>query len=462
MIVNDISKINLVDKFGNSISKKKILNDYKNINEITKNNGSKKLVFLLIENNYESIIFYISLLKSQNTIVLVNSKITENYLYKLIKLYKPNTIITKKNIEIKDYKAIYKLNNYNCYERNKKNNLKINKELFFLLTTSGSTGSSKFVRISYKNVEANTKSIIKFLNINNTDRLITTLPPDYTYGFSLLNTHLFMGSTIILNDYSVIQREFWKLLIKTKATTFGGVPYTFDLLKKIRFNNYKISSLKYITQAGGKLSNENHKYFFEILEKKKIKFIIMYGSTEATSRMSYLPWKDCGKKIGSIGIPIPGSSMEITKPDQKKIGEIIFKGKNVSLGYANSYKDLIKGNLNGGKLKTGDIGYKDSEGFFFIVGRKKRFLKLLGHRINLDELEIQLRKLINYKMIYCTGNDNELVVLIDDDNIRNNLLLCLLKEFKINKNLVKFKKFKNLSLTSSGKINYKELDENSK
>ena len=188
----------------------------------------------------------------------------------------------------------------------------------------------------------------------------------------------------------------------------------------------------------------------------------MYGSTEATSRMSYLPWKDCGKKIGSIGIPIPGSSMEINKPDQKKIGEIIFKGKNVSLGYANSYKDLIKGNLNGGKLKTGDIGYKDSEGFFFIVGRKKRFLKLLGHRINLDELEIQLRKLINYKMIYCTGNDNELVVLIDDNNIRNNLLLCLLKEFKINKNLVKFKKFKNLSLTSSGKINYKELDENSK
>ena len=120
MIVNDISKVNLIDKFGNSISKKKILNDYKNINEITNNNGSKKLVFLLIENNYESIIFYISLLKSQNTIVLVNSKITVNYLYKLIELYKPNTIITKQSIEIKDYKEIYKLLNYNCYERSKK------------------------------------------------------------------------------------------------------------------------------------------------------------------------------------------------------------------------------------------------------------------------------------------------------------------------------------------------------
>ncbi len=462
MIVNDISKINLIDKFGNSISKKQIFNDYKNIREITKNNGYRKLIFLLIENNYESIIFYLSLLKSQNTIVLVNSNITINYLYKLVALYKPNTIITKKNIEIKNYKEIYKLKNYYCFESTKKNILKINEELFFLLTTSGSTGSSKFVRISYKNVEANTKSIIKFLNINNKDRLITTLPPDYTYGFSLLNTHLCKGSTIVINDYSVIQREFWELLNKTKATTFGGVPYTFELLKKIRFDNYKISSLKYITQAGGKLSHENHRYFFEILAKKKVKFIIMYGATEATSRMSYLPWSDCRKKIGSIGIPIPGTTMEISRPDNKKIGEIIFKGKNVSLGYANSYKDLIKGNLNRGKLKTGDIGYKDNQGFYFIVGRKKRFLKLLGHRINLDELEIQLRELLNYKMIFCTGNDNELVVHTDQNNIQKELLLCLLKEFKINKNLVKFKKFNNLSLTNSGKINYKELNDNSK
>ncbi len=462
MIVNDISKINLIDKFGNAIPQKKICNDYNSIAEITKNNKFKKLIFLLIENNYESIIFYLSLLKSQNAIVLLNSNITTDNLYKLIGVYKPDTIITKKNIEIKNYSEIFKLENYYCIECNKKNNHKINKELFFLLTTSGSTGSSKFVRISYQNVKANTKSIVNFLNINKNDKLITTLPPDYTYGFSLLNTHLFKESTIIINDYSVLQREFWELLNKTKATTFGGVPYTFELLRKIRFENNKISSLKYITQAGGKLSNENHRYFFNILKKKKIKFIIMYGSTEATSRMSYLPWAECGKKIGSIGIPIPGSSMKINKPNKKKIGEIVFKGKNVSLGYANSHKDLIKGNLNKNKLKTGDIGYKDKQGFYFIVGRKKRFLKLLGHRINLDEIEIQLRKLLNYKMIFCTGNDNELVVLTDKDNIKNVLLMCLLKEFKINKNLVKLKKFTNLRLTNSGKINYKVLDEFSK
>jgi len=462
MIVNDISKINLIDKFGNLISKRTIREDLININEINKSYKFKKLVFLLIENNYESILFYISLLKSQNTIALINANIKTENLYELVKSYNPNTIVTKKNIEFKNYNQTLTFKNYYCYENKKKTNLNINDELFFLLTTSGSTGSSKYVRISYKNVEANTKSIVKFLKINNTDRLITTLPPDYTYGFSLLNTHLFKGSSIILNDYSIIQREFWDLLTKTKATTFGGVPYTFDLLKKIRFENYKISSLKYITQAGGKLSSESHKYFFDILKKKKIKFIIMYGATEATSRMSYLPWSDSGKKIGSIGIPIPGSSMEISKPDQKKIGEIVFKGQNVSLGYANSYKDLIKGDINRGKLKTGDIGYKDSQGFFYIVARKKRFLKLLGYRINLDELELKLRKLTNYKMIYCTGNDNELVIHLDNDKIKNNLLLCLIKEFKINKNLVKFKIFKDLSLTNSGKINYKKLDENSK
>ena len=462
MIVNDISKINLIDKFGNLISKQTIREDLININEINKSYKFKKLVFLLIENNYESILFYISLLKSQNTIALINANIKTENLYELVKSYNPNTIVTKKNFEFKNYNQALTFKNYYCYENKKKTNLNINDELFFLLTTSGSTGSSKYVRISYKNLEYNTKSIVKFLKINSDDKLITTLPPDYTYGFSLLNTHLFKGSSIVLNNYSIIQREFWELLKKTKATTFGGVPYTYELLKKIHFENYSFPSLKYLTQAGGKLSNENQKYFYKILKKKKIKLIIMYGATEATSRMSYLPWKFCQKKIGSIGIPIPGTKMEINNPDKNKIGEIIFKGKNVSLGYAKSYKDLSRGNLNKEKLNTGDIGYKDEDGFYFIVGRKKRFLKLLGHRINLDELEINLRKLLNHNLIFCTGNDNELIIISNQDKIKNQIFSSIVKEYKINKTLVKFKKFTNLSLTSSNKINYKKLDENSK
>ena len=187
----------------------------------------------------------------------------------------------------------------------------------------------------------------------------------------------------------------------------------------------------------------------------------MYGATEATSRMSYLPWSKCGSKIGSIGIPIPGAKMEIVSENKEKTGEILYKGKNVSLGYANSIKDLKKGDLNNGKLFTGDLGFKDKQGFYFIVGRKKRFLKIIGHRINLDELEIQLRVNLKYKKIYCTGNDNELIVLTDKKEISNNILNCLHKDFKINKNLVKLKFFDKISLTSSGKINYKVLNENS-
>ncbi len=462
MIVNDIRKIKLIDKFGNSVSRKIIFDDYSTIKTIFKKNRFKKLIFLLLENSYESIVFYLSLLKSGNTIALISSNIKLSSLSELVKIYKPNSIITKKKVDLKNYKEIYKLKDYSCFESNKEYNHDINEELFFLLTTSGSTGSSKFVRISYKNIENNTKSITNFLKITSQDKLITTLPPDYTYGFSLLNTHLFKGSTIILNDYSIVQRQFWELLKKTKATTFGGVPYTFDLLRMIGFEKYNLPSLNYITQAGGKLSSENHKYFFNILKRKKIKFIIMYGATEATSRMSYLPWPKCGKKIGSIGIPIPGAKMEIGVSDKKKIGEIVYKGKNVSLGYANSFKDLKKGDLNNGKLNTGDIGYKDNQGFYYIVGRKKRFIKLLGHRINLDELETQLRKLICFKGIYCTGNDNELIVLLAKINLRHKVLSCLNKEFKISKNLIKLKYFKKLSLTNSGKINYKTLNEKSK
>ena len=461
MIVEDISKVKLIDKFGETISKKKIINDYDELNNFFLKNKFKKLIFLLVDNSYPSIIFYISLLKSGHTITLINSNIKSQNLIDLINIYKPNDIITKRILDLNFYQEVYKLHGYNCYKIKKKKNHYINEELFFLLTTSGSTGSSKLVRLSYKNIESNTKSIVKFLSIKSSDKLITTLPPDYTYGFSQINTHLYKSSTIILNDYSIIQRDFWELLCKTQATTFGGVPYTYELLKKIKFENYNLSSLKYITQAGGKLSKENQKYFYNILKKKKIKLIIMYGATEATSRMSYLPWSKCKNKIGSIGIPIPGSKMEIIKPNNKKIGEILFKGTNVSLGYANSFKDLKKGDLNNGKLYTGDLGFRDNQGYYFIIGRKKRFLKIVGHRISLDELEIQLRNFLKYKSIYCTGTDNELVVLVGKKQIKNNLLNCLLKEYKINKNLIKIKFFNKIILTSSGKINYEAINENS-
>ena len=329
-----------------------------------------------------------------------------------------------------------------------------------MLTTSGTTGSSKFVRLSYQNILSNTKSICNFLKIKKSDVLITTLPVDYTFGFSQINTHLYKGSTIVLNKYSIIQKQFWNLLHQTKSTTFGGVPYTYELMKRLDISKFNIDSIKYLTQAGGKLDAEKQFYFFNLLKKNKSKFIIMYGSTEATSRMAFLPWSNCGDKLESIGKAIPGGKFKINYVSTnlgRKIGELIYYGKNVSLGYSNTCNDLHKGDENKGKLNTGDLAYADKDQFYYVVGRIKRFIKLFGHRINLDEIEQILRNKCKDENIFCKGNDKLLKVFLTNNEVVKKIEENLIKYFNINKSFFKIKLIKNIPLNNSGKIIYSKL-----
>ena len=192
---------------------------------------------------------------------------------------------------------------------------------------------------------------------------------------------------------SLIDKAFWVLLKTKEATTFGGVPYVYEMLKKLRFPRMDLPNLKILTQAGGKLSRELSEEFATICEQKGIRFLVMYGQAEAAPRMSYLPSEYAISKAGSIGIAIPGGEFWLVDdngnviPDSDTVGELIYKGDNVTMGYAASCEDLCKGDENGGVLKTGDMAKQDADGFYYIVGRKKRFLKLFGNRVNLDEVE---------------------------------------------------------------------------
>jgi acyl-coenzyme A synthetase/AMP-(fatty) acid ligase len=217
-----------------------------------------------------------------------------------------------------------------------------------------------------------------------------------------------------MNDYTLMNREFWQLLKEEKATTFGGVPYIYEMLKKLRFERMDLPSLHYITQAGGKLSKELAEEFYTICAKKNIKLIVMYGQTEATARMSYLPWEKAQEKAGSMGIAIPGGTFELRDDNGNAIheadmvGELVFKGDNVTLGYAESYSDLCKEDESNGILFTGDMAKVDQDGFYYIVGRKKRFLKIFGNRVNLDEIEGLLKK-EGYECV-CGGIDDQMKI----------------------------------------------------
>ncbi len=420
----------------------------------------KNLIFLLYENNIDFYLFYLKYFFSNDVILLLNSSINSKYLFDLILTYKPSfLIIPKHKIEkVDNYKKKFSTEYYDFYNYNRFYDHNLHKDLAVLLTTSASTGTKKFVRISYNNIFENSKAIIKYLKIRSTDRLITTLPIDYTYGFSQINTFLMQNAPIILNNYSLVQKEFWDLLIKSKATSFGGVPFSFEILKKLNFSKKNFSKIKTITQAGGKLSEELQKEFSNYFYKKKISFFIMYGSTEATSRMSYLPSKKSQEKLGSVGIPIPGTRIEIMRTKKlEKQGEIIFKGKNVSMGYCESLTDLTEGDLNQGVLHTGDIGFKDKENYIYIVGRKKRFIKVLGHRINLDELEKKIQEKLDSQNILCTGEDNLLKVFFIDKSKLDLIKEYLKKNIKLNEKLFKITLIKKIPKNISGKILYSKL-----
>ena len=435
--------------------KRKLINN----NLLNFESKKKKLIFLVFKNNLDFYLFYTKYFYSKDVLLLLNSNINFKYLFDLIQNYKPDNLILPKNKlnHMENYNKVFSTDLYDFYNAKINYEHNLYKNLSVLLSTSASTGTKKLVRISYNNIEENSKAIIKFLKIKPSDRLITTLPVDYTYGFSQINTHLIQNSNIIINNFSLIQKEFWNLLIKSKATTFGGVPFSFEILKRINFKNKDFSNIKTLTQAGGKLSKDLQKEFAKFCFKKNISFFIMYGSTEATSRMSFLPPKKSLEKIGSVGLPIPGTKIQIKKNKNQKQGEIIFKGKNVTLGYCNEINDLKKGDFNKGLLNTGDIGYKDKDKFIYLVGRKKRFIKILGHRINLEELQEKLQKNILCQSILCAGYDNLLKVYTTDKSKFKLIENYLKKNIKLNNKLFNIFLLEKIPKNSSGKILYSKL-----
>jgi len=331
-------------------------------------------------------------------------------------VYKPSYIFCEKNKIRNDnlYKSILKYKSYILFERKKNEENVLNKDLMLLMSTSGTTGSPKFVRQSYLNVLSNTKKIIKYLNIKSQDITITSLPISYVYGLSVINTHLLAGATIVLTNRSMVEKKFWDLIATFKVNNFSGVPYNYSIIEKISKKGLP-SSLKYTTQAGGKMNRILIKNIINIYKKHEIKLIQMYGAAEATSRMSYLNWKYADKKIGSIGKPIPGGSFYLIDKKKKKFkkkfkkGELVYQGKNVCMGYAESLRDLSLPDLNKGLLKTGDIAYKDNNGFYFIVGRKNRYTKIYGIRVDLSELESILSKR-DIDVIMKEGDENKIEV----------------------------------------------------
>jgi acyl-CoA synthetase (AMP-forming)/AMP-acid ligase II len=425
----------------------------------------KGMIFLFTTNNSDSIISYIAALKSDNALLLLDEKLNDEIRNGLIANYKPDFIISSNERIPERYSFLFKYESLNFLKRTEKSSIAIFPELSVLLSTSGTTGSPKLVKLSYKNIQSNASSIAEYLKIDENERPITTLPFNYSFGLSIINSHLLKGSTIVLTEKTVFFRDFWNLFNEYKCTSFAGVPYTYTMLKRIGFEKIELPTLKYFTQAGGKLSEEFIRHFNEYAIAGNKKFFVMYGQTEATARITYVPPEKLSNKIGSIGISIPGGELkimndgvEIKNPDE--VGEIVYNGDNVMLGYAETLADLSKGDELNGVLFTGDIGYKDEEGFFYVTGRMKRFIKIFGLRVNLDEVQKMIENHFGISAA-CTGKDELLKILVHSDDHLTEVKVKeeVMKMYKLSFKSLVVKSTNQIPTNTNGKYDYKRINE---
>ena len=259
----------------------------------------------------------------------------------------------------------------------------VHPDLALLLSTSGSTGSAKLVRLSYSNIDANAESISRYLGLDHRDRAITTLPLAYSFGLSILNSHLQAGGSIVLTDESPVGRGFWDLARERGITSLSGVPATYEMLRRVRIERFGLDRLRMLTQAGGRLRDALIEEFLGVSECLGLEFFVMYGQTEAAPRISYVPANNLRNKVGSVGVAVPGGGLSI----DADTGELVYRGPNVMLGYAESRLELAHGDIQGGILRTGDLARRDEEGYYFIVDRAKDMIIRGGYNIYPREVE---------------------------------------------------------------------------
>lgn len=332
--------------------------------------ASRRLVLLEAANDVDSVVTYLAALAGRHPVLLVGPGDAARH-PELLDRYAPDVLATPGGLETRSG-----------------DDGSIHPDLAVLLSTSGSTGSPKLVRLSRANVLANAASIASYLGIRPTDRAITSLPLHYCYGLSVLNSHLLRGAAVVLTDHSVADECFWDLATETGVTAFAGVPYTFDLLDASGFARRDLPALRYITQAGGRMPPEQVRRYASLGRERGWDLFVMYGQTEATARMAYLPPSLALERPEAIGVPIPGGSFRLDPVAglPEGTGELVYTGPNVMMGYAVCRADLARGpELD--ELRTGDLARQADDGLWEVTGRLSRFGKVFGLRVDLDRLE---------------------------------------------------------------------------
>ncbi len=389
----------------------------------------RALILIAAKNNIETVAAYLSALQNGHVAMMLDADMPDTLLGPILEAYTPNYLYRNGTLEPLHVTP-----------------LKLHEKLALLIPTSGTTGSAKMIRLSHRNIQANTDSILNYLPITCNDSAITTLPLFYSFGLSILNTHLASGARVVLTNEGLLSKTFWQLCEAQQISSFSGVPYHYEMLQRLGFDKLP-SSIHTLTQAGGKMHEKLVRTLGLWCQEHAKALYIMYGQSEATARISYLDPKKVVQKPTSIGRAIFGGHLEVVND------ELIYRGENVMLGYALNADDMAKGDECGGVLHTGDLGYCDDAGDFYITGRAKRFIKLGGLRVGLDEIEQFLKNQGIEAM--CGGDDTALLIATCKNAETAKTVVA--QTFKLHHSLIKTRVVDALPTTASGKYDYKAL-----
>src|ERR1039458_7702257 len=284
------------------------------------------------------------------------------------------------------------------------------------------------------------------------------LPLHYSYGLSVLNSHLRAGSTVVLCGISALRAEFWNVMKDQSVTTLPGVPFSYDLYLRMGMLSMDLPALKHFTQAGGRLATDRILSVHSALTPRGAQIWVMYGQTEATARMSVLPPEALPEHAGSVGFSVPGSSLEIDNAQLNRDGEIVFRGRNVMLGYADRREDVDGSDQQRGVLRTGDLGHVDGEGYLWIVGRSRRIAKVFGTRVNLDDVEDQLA---SWGTLAAVDDGERISLFLENRDAEGKTARAAEKLLALPPQSIRLQLIDKIPTLASGKIDYRAL-ENSK
>ncbi|THU39268.1 long-chain fatty acid--CoA ligase [Niastella caeni] len=412
------------------------------------------LVFIYNDNLIGSVEVLLNFMNSRFTIVLLSAQLHPSFKQNLEALYTPYYIYDPGRTAIFGYNTIATSLSIQLMKRKTLPEYYIHSNIKMLLSTSGTTGSPKFVKLSDDNLVQNAWSILDYMPIQSDDVVPLNVPVVFVYGLSIFTTNCMAAGTIVCTNNDMLQPAFWSDFTKYNCSTIGGVPYVYEMLHRIGFFRKNHPSLRYMTQTGGILNQALRNEIVKYISTYNKQFFAQYGQTEAAGRMAYLPQEDLLTKAASIGQPIKNGRFEI----DEQTSELIYYGPNVFGGYANTPDDLSSWHETN-KLYTGDVARQDEDGYYYITGRIKRIIKLFGTRLNLDEVELILKNALGGQTVVCTGiNDKYLLVSHVNDQLEEATIKKVLQEkLQINPVSVQVKYIPTMPLTPNGKIDYSTL-----